>query len=161
MVTAVGGGTAVITAVAVGGVSKSCTVTVISPPPSQASVDYVDEYGVNHGKGIAIGATVWTPVNCGYKAATAEDKGYPYGKLYRWGRKYGQEYATSYDADEPTIEEGPVSLKYGHHEDNSNVFFTSSSDFRYDWLSTRDDKLCNSGTESAPVRTEYDPCPEG
>ena len=161
VVTAVSDGSVVITAVALGGVSESCTVTVITPPTSQATVDYVDEYGVNRGKGIAIGATVWAPVNCGYKAASDADKGYPYGKLYQWGRKYGQGYSTSYDADEPTIEEGPVSLKYGQAEDNSNVFFTSSSDFRYDWLSTQDDKLWNSGTESAPVKTEYDPCPEG
>ena len=161
VVTAVSDGFAVITAVAIGGVSESCTVTVITPPASQATVDYVDEYGVNHGKGIAIDATVWAPVNCGYKAASDADKGYPYGKLYQWGRKYGQGYDTSYDADEPAIEEGPVSLKYGQNEDNSNVFFTSTSDFRYDWLSTQDDKLWNSGTESAPVKTEYDPCPEG
>ena len=161
VVTAVSDGFAVITAVAIGGVSESCTVTVITPPASQATVDYVDEYGVNHGKGIAIGATVWAPVNCGYKAASDADKGYQYGKLYQWGRKYGQGYDTSYDADEPAIEEGPVSLKYGQNEDNSNVFFTSTSDFRYDWLSTQDDKLWNSGTESAPVKTEYDPCPEG
>ena len=161
VVTAVSDGSVVITAVALGGVSESCTVTVITPPTSQATADYVDEYGVNRGKGIAIGATVWAPVNCGYKAASDADKCYPYGKLYQWGRKYGQGYNTSYDADEPTIEEGPVSLKYGQAEDNSNVFFTSSSDFQYDWLSTQDDKLWNSGTESAPVKTEYDPCPEG
>ena len=161
VVTAVSDGSVVITAVALGGVSESCTVTVITPPTSQAIVDYVDEYGVNRGKGIAIGATVWAPVNCGYKAASDADNGYPYGKLYQWGRKYGQGYSTSYDADEPTIEEGPVSIKFGQNEDNSNVFFTSSSDFRYDWLSTQDDKLWNSGTESAPVKTEYDPCPEG
>lgn len=161
VVTAVSDGSVVITAVALGGVSKSCTVTVITPPTSQATADYVDEYGVNRGKGIAIGATVWAPVNCGYKAASDADKGYPYGKLYQWGRKYGQGYSTSYDADEPTIVEGPVSLKFGQNEDNSNVFFTSSSDFRYDWLSTQDNKLWNSGTESAPVKTEYDPCPEG
>ncbi len=161
VVTAVSDGSVVITAVALGGVSESCTVTVITPPTSQATVDYVDEYGVNRGKGIAIGATVWAPVNCGYKAASDADKGYPYGKLYQWGRKYGQGYSTSYDADEPTIEEGPVSLKYGQAEDNSNVFFTSSLDFLYDWSSTPDDKLWNSGTESAPVKTEYDPCPDG
>lgn len=161
VVTAVSDGSVVITAVALGGVSKSCTVTIITPPTSQATADYVDEYGVNRGKGIAIGATVWAPVNCGYKAASDADKGYPYGKLYQWGRKYGQGYSTSYDADEPTIVEGPVSLKYGQAEDNSNIFFTSSYDFRFDWLSTQDDKLWNSGTETAPVKTDYDPCPDG
>ena len=164
VVTAVSDGSAVITAVAVGGVSKSCKVTVVTPPSSQATVDYVDEYGVNHGKGVSIGATVWAPVNCGYKAASSSDKGYPYGKLYQWGRKYGQGYSTSYDADEPIIEEGPVSLNYAQHVDNANVFFTITSTSilsQDDWLSTQNDKLWNSGTESAPVKTEYDPCPKG
>lgn len=161
VVSAVSDGSAVITVVAQGGVSKSCTVTVVTPPTSQATVDYVDEYGVNHGKGVSIGATVWAPVNCGYKAASATDNGYPYGKLYQWGRKYGQGYSDSYDADEPTIEEGPVSLKYGQAESNSNVFFTSFSDFHYDWLSSQDDNLWNRGSDSAPVKTEYDPCPKG
>ena len=161
VVTAVSDGSAIITVVASNGVSKSCTVTVITPPFSQATVDYVDEYGINHGKGSAIGAAVWAPVNCGYKAATASDKGYPYGKLYQWGRKYGQGYDTSYDADEPTREEGPVTFNYGQNNANANVFFTSSSDFSYDWLLTQDDKLWNSGTESSPVKSDYDPCPKG
>ena len=81
-------GTSTITAVAVGGASASCTVKVVSCTVPTA--DYIDEYGVNHGKGIAVGNIVWAPVNCGYKAATSESKGFPYGKLYQWGRKYGQ-----------------------------------------------------------------------
>ena len=28
--------------------------------------DYVDEFGINHGKGVKIGETIWAPVNCGY-----------------------------------------------------------------------------------------------
>lgn len=59
--------------------------------------DYVDEYGINHGKGIAIGKAIWAPVNCGYHATD-----YKYGKLYQWGRKYGQGYDDS-DASVPTI----------------------------------------------------------
>ena len=43
-------GTAVISAVALGGASASCTVKVVSRTVVP-SVDYVDEYGVNHGKG--------------------------------------------------------------------------------------------------------------
>ncbi len=130
--------------------------------------DYVDEYGINHGQGVKIGETVWAPVNCGYHATN-----FKYGKLYQWGRKYGQGYSgylfdvdgygvgTHSDSSVPTIEEGPVSLEYGQIEGTSNVFFTSSSNFLYDWLSTQDDKLWNNGTESAPVKTEYDPCPDG
>jgi len=118
--------------------------------------DYTDEYGISHGQGIKIGETIWAPVNCGYHATD-----YKYGKLYQWGRKYGQGYDISYDVDVPTIAEGPVSLIYGQAKDNSNVFFTSSSDLNYDWLSTPDDKLWDSGTEFTPVKTEYDPCPKG
>ena len=57
--------------------------------------DYVDEYGVNHGQGIEIGGVVWAPVNCGY-----HKDDYQYGKLYQWGRKYGQGYSGDfYDGD--------------------------------------------------------------
>ena len=30
------------------------------------TVEYIDEYGINHGPGVKIGETVWAPVNCGY-----------------------------------------------------------------------------------------------
>ena len=156
VVTAVSDGTASITAVAVGGASKSCTVNVISIPTSVATIDYVDEYGVNHGKGVAIGGTVWAPVNCGYKAATDTDKGYPYGKLYQWGGKYGQGYSVGYDS-EPTLYDAPVSAIVGQDKSMQDYFFVGHSD----WIETHEDKLWNNGTELAPVKTEYDPCPNG
>ena len=136
--------------------------------PAAREGDYVDEYGINYGSGVKIGETVWAPVNCGY-----HETDYKYGKLYQWGRKYGHGYSGDLydgglniigecaDATVPTIEEGPVALEYGQAEGNSNIFFTSAYRFRYDWLSTQDDKLWNSGTESAPVKTAYDPCPDG
>ena len=34
----------------------------------EATYDYVDEYGVNHGKGVTVAGVVWAPVNCGYLA---------------------------------------------------------------------------------------------
>ena len=151
-------GTSTITAVAVGGASASCTVKVVSRTVPTA--DYIDEYGVNHGKGIAVGNTVWAPVNCGYKAATSESKGFPYGKLYQWGRKYGQGYFTSYDASVPEIVEGPISAINGQKDIYSNTFFTASESPN-DWTSPQDDNLWNSGTAANPVKTEYDPCPEG
>ncbi|MBQ7812337.1 MAG: Ig-like domain-containing protein [Bacteroidales bacterium] len=167
VVTAVSDGTATITAVAVGGASKLCIVDVISLPGfATATADYVDEYGVNHGKGIAIGRTVWAPVNCGYKAADTDangnvtDKGFPYGKLYQWGRKYGQGYSLDYDSSVPTVEEGPVSMAYGQSDSMKEYFFMNSSS-PYDWVSTQDDELWNSGTEDSPVKTSNDPCPDG
>ena len=162
VVTAISDGEAIITAVAVGGASNSCTVTVISlPEQAAATADYVDEYNVNHGKGIVIGGTVWAPVNCGYKAPTVidgetTDKGFPYGKLYQWGRKYGQGYSVDYDS-ESQIFNAPVSALVGQDASMADYFFVGSSD----WVETRDGAMWNSGTENAPVKTINDPCPTG
>ena len=145
-VTGISAGTANISASAGGKVAK-CTVTV-------SSADYIDEYGVNHGKGTAIGMAIWAPVNCGY-----HKDDFKYGKLYQWGRKYGQGYDG--DATTPIIEEGGISAITGQHKSKSNVFFTSTSELNYDWLYPQDSKLWNSGTDSNPVKTENDPCPEG
>lgn len=160
VVTAVSDGRADITALATGGgAAANCEVNVISYSTA-ATADYVDEYDVNHGKGIAVGGTVWAPVNCGYKAAATDadgnvtDKGFPYGKLYQWGRKYGQGHSIDYDSSVPTFEVGPV---YGQSESMCDYFFTSESD----WITPHDDSMWNSGTEESPVKTEYDPCPDG
>ena len=116
--------------------------------------DYVDEYGINHGPGVEIDGVVWAPVNCGYHATD-----YQWGKLYQWGRKYGQGYDST-DATTPEISEGGVSLQGGQSEKNKNVFYTCL-EYPYDWLYSQDGTLCNSGTEESPVKTEYDPCPDG
>ena len=134
----------------------TCTVEV---KQTLKAKDYVDEFGVNHGPGVAIGMAVWAPVNCGYEAATADYKGYPYGKLYQWGRKYGQGYDSS-DATTPELSEGGVSLQGGQSEKNKNVFYTCP-EYPYDWLYSQDGTLWNSGSEESPVKTEYDPCPDG
>ena len=121
---------------------------------SEKLIDYIDEYGENHGPGVKIGETVWAPVNCGYHKTD-----FKYGKLYQWGRKYGQGYDES-DASVPEIVEGPVSLEIGQSKENANKFYYNSSD-PYDWSKVQNDDLWNTGTESAPVKTKYDPCPEG
>lgn len=135
-----------------GNVVSICSVEV---KQKLIATDYVDEYGVNHGKGVAIGMAVWAPVNCGYHATD-----YPYGKLYQWGRKYGQGYDSN-DTTTPELSEGGVSLQGGQSESNKNVFFISSSEINRDWLYPQDAKIWNSGTEDSPIRTEYDPCPTG
>ncbi len=164
-VTAVSAGTATITAMA-GMKTATCQVTVKDQSVAQEG-DYIDEYGVNHGQGVAIGGVVWAPVNCGY-----HETDFKYGKLYQWGRKYGQGYdgelydingnktGTYTDATIPTMKSGPVSLSEGQSEGNKNKFYYNSN-YPYDWLNNPDDELWNSGTESDPVKTEYDPCPEG
>ena len=148
-------GTANVTAEA-GGVTATCSITVIEQT-AYATIDYIDEYGVNHGKGIAIGDVVWAPVNCGYKLPTDDNKGFKYGKLYQWGRKYGQ----GHNNDElvPVFVEGPISVKNGQNEQYANTFFVIANG--YDWAMPKDDSLWNSGTEENPIKTEYDPCPEG
>ena len=163
LVTALQSGTAKVSAAA-GGKVATCSVTVSAA--AVASADYIDEYGVNHGKGTAIGMAVWAPVNCGY-----HKDDYKYGKLYQWGRKYGQGYSGNLfdvngnslgnvsDATVPTIEEGGISVVTGNHKSKSNIFYTAFNNG--DWLDPRNDKLWNSGSESNPKKTEYDPCPEG
>ena len=126
--------------------------------------DYVDEYGISHGRGVKIGETVWAPVNCGYHATD-----YKYGKLYQWGRRYGQGYSGFLydingnelgeysDATTPTIEEGGVSAVTGNHKSKENVFYIGSSEYSNHWVDSHEDKLWS----SKPVKTEYDPCPAG
>lgn len=135
--------------------------------PSFSDSDYHDEYGINHGEGVEIDGVVWAPVNCGYKAATESDPGYPYGKLYQWGRKHGQGYndTNNYEDDYtgPTycdatyfeLGEGTVTLD--EVDLYPNVFFDDDGD----WLAEPIDNLWNTGTEAFPVKTEYDPCPHG
>ena len=132
-------------------------------------VDYIDEYGVNHGKGTMIEGVIWAPVNCGY-----HETDFRYGKLYQWGRKYGQGYYGDYwydldgnipvetysDASVPEFVEGPVSLSVGQSKGNENKCYYISGD-SYDWCDSQNDKLWNSGTEENPVKTAYDPCPNG
>ena len=151
-ITAVSAGNAIITVVS-GNAKSTCPVTVIKwPAPAVATVEYIDEYGVNHGYGVVIGGQCWAPVNCGYHA---ED--FPYGKLYQWGRKYGQGLGSPDDEGNITITDGGVSLVGGQHSSNADKFFTGSDD----WLATRDGTLWNAGTEASPMKSDYDPCPEG
>lgn len=157
VLTTLSSGTAAITAEA-GGVTGTCTIKVIAPTTREVKDYEVD--GISYGKGIVIGDVIWAPVNCGYEPATSDSKGYPYGKLYQWGRKYGQGYSTSYDASSPEIVEGPISAINGQKDIYSNTFFTASESPN-DWTSPQDNNLWNSGTGSTPVKTEYDPCPEG
>ena len=154
VLTTLSSGTAVITAEA-GGVTGKCTIKVIAPTTREVKEYKVD--GISYGKGIVIGDVIWAPVNCGYEPATSDSKGYPYGKLYQWGRKYGQGYSASYDASVPEIMQGPISAINGQKDIYSNTFFNVS----LDWTSPYKDDLWNSGTEDNPVKTEYDPCPEG
>src|SRR5574344_1246067 len=118
--------------------------------------DYIYK-SFDYGAGTTISSTTWAPVNCGYEATK-----YKYGKLYQWGRKYGQGYDGN-DATYPfdaNIVTGPVALSVGQDAANAEKFYKNLS-FPYDWLSPKKDDLWNSGTAAAPVKTLYDPCPAG
>ena len=113
--------------------------------------DYVDEYSINHGKGIEIDGVIWAPVNCGYHATD-----FKYGKFYQWGRKYGQ--GTS-----PNVVYSLTYLSEGQLPTNEEKFYCMRSTDYDDWLNGSDASIAlwNSGTEEMPIKTEYDPCPDG
>ena len=119
--------------------------------------DYIDEYGVNHGQGITVGETIWAPVNCGY-----HNEDFKYGKLYQWGRKYGQGYSAKYGEKQPSLVPAPVDMLSAQSLSDENVFYYSPDIFEVlDWSQHRKSNLWNAGTEENPVKTEYDPCPDG
>lgn len=144
--------------------------------PYDYPVDYIDEYGVNHGSGVEIDGVVWAPVNCGYHATD-----FKYGKLYQWGRRYGQGYSGKlYDIDgnvisedysdtlKPNISAGSTSVYYA--EQNPNTLYVGAGyhvaafqggNTYYFWDESHKDGLWNSGTGASPVKSDYDPCPEG
>lgn len=131
-----------------GGRTATCQVSVIGKPLP----DYIDQDGVNHGQGVKIGELIWAPVNCGYKAPEGSYKGYPYGKLYQYGRKDGQGYKSTQFEDETTAiisSTNPSSID----EADPDTFYTK-------W----DETIAPDGTwggEDGKTKTQYDPCPEG
>ena len=115
------------------------------------------ENSVDRGFATAVDGVLWAPVNCGYEPVNGDYKGYPYGKLYQWGRKDGQGYKyDSYeDATEPTVVEGLPSTPYLTNAE-ANSFYKKK------WNNT----TAPDGTwgTSAPwdtKNTKNDPCPEG
>ena len=127
---------------------------------------YIDENDNYLGDGIALPAggektIIWAPVNCGY------DDDHKYGLLYQWGRKYGQ----TYDGETPEVQIIKNTLSdaaNGSSEDSKNKYFfgnVSTEDGGiegvYYWLFPKATDLWNSNTETNPIKTAYDPCPEG
>ena len=112
-------------------------------------IDYVDEYGVNHGQGVEIDGVVWAPVNCGF-----HETDFPWGKLYQGGRFYGQGYSDDQYSDAVTPQVSSSSYYGEDNENNANTFFAGS----YYYI---DESDWNAGTDSAPVKGAHDPCPEG
>ena len=161
-VTAIAEGTASITATS-GQHMASCEVTV-SEALNIKIAKYIDQDNVDHGYGILIGNTVWAPVNCGYHVTD-----YPYGKLYQWGRIYGQGYdgdATYPSGNKQIIKtESGVSLITSIQPADEGIFylgFGTDEETPHDWTSEPNNTLWNSGKEDTPQRNKvYDPCPSG
>ena len=142
-------------------------IPIRTTAPKTATRDYVDEYGVNHGKGIEIDGVVWAPVNCGYHKTK-----YPYGKLYQWGRKQGQGYGEPYYqgrketaalADPvPAVEPVPApapSVAAGQSPDNAGKFYYKG---KFDWYDPDIYRWNTGGNPSEPVKAAAnDPCPKG
>lgn len=120
--------------------------------------DYIDEYGINWGQGFEYGGLIWAPVNCGYN-----EKDYPYGKMYQWGRKFGLGYKdeTYSDISGYEIAENWTG-KNG--EENASIFYKSADDskFAYDWIKEGDNTFWNLAKEENPAKNKkLDPCPDG
>jgi len=104
--------------------------------------------------------TVWAPVNCGYVPKTGdsgEALGYPYGKLYQWGRKDGQ----GYDGNDATYPSG-ANLATGPISDISTVSaekFYKVTTNPYNWYSGSSPAANDLWKEDGS--STYDPCPEG
>lgn len=137
------------------------------------SVEYIDEYGINHGGGIVIDSIVWAPVNCGYHATD-----YPYGKLYQWGRYHGQGYGPPFHHEKDSVyldkinavqKPAPVTVDEARKPENKNVFYAHSKMAGFNW--TRNDVWLWNQKPSQEEETNYkqrqikveknDPCPKG
>lgn len=115
--------------------------------------DYV-ENGVNYGQGTEIDGLLWAPVNCGY-----DKTNYQYGKLYQWGRPYGQGYEN--DGTNPADLNGTYVLganlvatasseSEGAMETNKDKHFKQY--YNGDWTTSRQNRAWIE---------EYNPCPDG
>lgn len=135
LITGIAGGQAILTATPEATPSKfrTCTISVISD-------HYVDEYNVDHGTGVDVDGTFWATVNCGYN-----EKTFPYGKLYQWGRKDGQGQDEYQTVTIDTLKSGASPKK--------DLFYKN-------WNETfaKDDAW---GYNAEEARTKTDPCPLG
>ena len=142
-------------------------VAFVAVATAQTAVprDYIDEYGVNHGKGVEIDGVYWAPVNCGYHATM-----YPYGKLYQWGRKTGQGYGNPEGKPFADMQGKPVRLQVappasvatGQSAECADIFYIlEGSKLWFNW--TQDLQVnWNVGNDYDAVKVEKDdPCPKG
>ena len=132
--------------------------------PREEGLDYIDEYGINHGGGILIGGILWAPVNCGY-----HETDYPYGRLYQWGRKHGHGYGAPYERerdevnpDKPAAEIVPAPVKPAEALKHPERFYARSDMAPFNWTENDMTLWCPLIFQGlASKHPKYDPCPEG
>lgn len=108
---------------------------------------------------VSLDGVVWAPVNVGatemptpdMNSSDTEKFTKQNGNLYEWGRNVPFRY------ENQVCVEGPFSWEDAFSETNKDKFIKSSGD----WLSPSRYDLWNTGTESKPEKTIYDPCPSG
>jgi len=123
----------------------------IKIPAQNVDLSGYTEDGWSYGPGIEINGVVWAPVNCG----VGRNYAYPYGKLYQWGRKYGNGYNEN-DPSVPTNEYITSALTAYPDGDSFNPKFYYGISAWYNGTDPAANKLWLENS-----RSSYDPCPSG
>lgn len=121
-------------------------------------------YSEDNTDGVFVGYNVWANVNCGYHPTD-----YKWGKIYQWGRKDGCGYNDGGNYQETmlqTFRDGQFEWDgTGTCQPEAGIFYRSDNASQtFHWMtgngaSKKD--MWNAGTSVNPVKTIYDPCPEG
>jgi len=101
-------------------------------------------YSESSTAGTLIAGRFWAPKNVGYIVTTN-----PYGQLFQWGRKYGQNYDVT-EGTVPTIVADPVAFSVGQDPANAANFYINGTT-PFDWCTV----------QQASWATAYSPCPTG
>ena len=110
------------------------------------------------------GGKFWAPVNAGATSiptsvATTGDIASTCGNLFQWGRIYAFPANSEENFDLAT--ELVNDTTGFESKDTWRGKFIISPKYPCDWASSRINDLWNSGTDQAPKKTDYDPCPKG
>ena len=151
-----------LTVHSINGLTAECAVSIVEPKP------YIDENGIDRGKGIEIVETVngvsktvvWAPVNLGYSEK------YPYGKLYQWGRKAGQGYGPANGNDEAgnktTVTTSTATSGYPLVNPEAGTFYKYVNYYTYDWYAaTTGEQFKVNWNEIEETEYVGNPCPKG
>ncbi len=140
--------------------------TFVLPTYTEGEGEY-SAPGVAVDLGGTLGTKVFAPVNLGYKLGELIAGRYKYtchyGKLYQWGRKYGQYYHGTPggdDAGTTVLMDGPVDFETGQDETRKDEFYGNSTGIK-DWSNAWFRVSWNLETEEKPQKSTHDPCPVG